>query len=71
MKREDHTKLKVCPICFDETPQQSWPPHPSPRDAIALQDPRNDRDDQTTLYDDNGDGKTLLKDVIDMTHGDT
>lgn len=71
LKREEHTKVKVCPTCFDPVPDQSWPPHPSPRDAVSLQDPRPDRDDATTLYDDDGDGLTQLKDVISMTHGDT
>lgn len=73
LRRESHTKLFVCPECFDPIPDQSWKPHPSPRDAIAVQHSEPDRDEgsATTLYDNDSDGFTLLKDVIPMTHGDT
>lgn len=70
LRREEYTKLKVCPTCYDPEPEQSYPPHSSPRDAVALQDPRPDRDSASTLYDDDSDGLTLLKDVIPMTFGD-
>lgn len=66
LRREKHTKLKVCPPCWEPVPQQSWPPHPAPRDAVALKDPRPDASDliaMGSLYDDDSDGVTLLKNV--------
>ncbi len=67
---EKHTKLYTCPTCFDPVPDQSWPPYPKPHDAIVIEHGRPDQDDQTTLYDDDSDGNTQLRDIIDMTHGD-
>ncbi len=76
---DPYTRLKLCPICIDPVPQQSWPPYPTTTDPVALENPRPDPDGGVQpLYDSPippgggaGDGNTLLKDVIDMTHGDT
>jgi len=72
LRKERHTKMKTCPTCWDPVPQQSWPPFTSTSDPIALRDPRPDPDSGVqTLYDNDDDDLTLLKDVITMTHGDT